>query len=220
MSMTTYMERVLNESMARIDLIGAKTITKEELDRCGIDGVGIGETDTKRISAVCSSACVNLGTIDFSVAAETGFTKKNIVPSHVIDVTVFILRDALKCGSAVAAGINAFATIREEVMAEFGSDAEFVLRVAVQNHANEAYHGYVDILAVHNNVEKVSIPRVEAIKHWVHTLRIEVEKASSIVDILKQLRREKFLLTVKCKKIGSKKKAAAAQEEDVVEVDY
>jgi hypothetical protein len=214
------MERILRESMARIDLTGAKTITKEELDRCGIDGVGIGEADTKRISAVCSSTCVNLGTIDFSAATETGFTKKNIVPSHVIDVPVFILKDAPKCGSAVTAAINAFATIREEVKAEFGPNAEFVMRVAVQNHANEAYHGYVDILAVHNNVEKVSVPRVEAIKHWVHTLRIEVEKASVIVDILKQLRREKFLLTVKCTKIGSKKNAAAAQEEDVVEVDY
>jgi hypothetical protein len=212
-----YMDRVVAESKERIKKANALAITTEQLER-GIHRLGLGEDDDNRINAVSTTFEVNVGSLELSADKTKGLDKPHMYPSHIIDTTVLVAMNTEQCAKAVNLALSAFSEIRNEVNNRYIYAAEYVLKVASENHAMGAYAGYVKILSVSKNIDKITVKRGDAISAWVYTLRDEVEKAKALADFIERAHLEAFLAKMANRKFIRKNDTKDRAEDDDSEV--
>jgi hypothetical protein len=204
-------ERIVQESKLRIRTTNAVSVTTSQLKTLGIHRIGLGSQDFNRIEAVNSNIEVYNGPLDSNEAEVRGLHLTHNHPSHVIDTIVLASMETEQCNAAVSIALNAFAVIRTEVKKDYQFAADYVLKAAVKSHMEHAYAGYVKILSVSNNIDKITEKRGNAIENWVLTLRDDVKKAGAVAKFIENARREAFLAGMVNQKI---RKASTEEQEN------
>lgn len=192
--------RMKDESIKRMDDAGAVPITTEQLQVIGIRHLNLGENDTERINFVSTTLVVYGGNLTDCVPSSAGLHTKDHHPAHIIDTAVLIARNTPQLEKFIMVGLNAFNDIRKEATTKYMFAADYVLKVAVQKHAERAYAGYVGILSVRNDVDKITRKRAEAMTEWVHTLREDIKEAGAAAALIEEARTKLFLEGLKRKK--------------------
>lgn len=186
-------ERIVKEGRARVAATNAVPVTSYELEALGIHRIGLGIDDTNRINAVNSSIVVYNGPLDDTKMEEKGLSLTYNYPSHIIDTVILVSTNTAQCQASVSLSLNAYSDIRTEVNRDYKFAGDYVLKTAVKNHREMAYAGYVKILSVHNNIDKMSAKRGVSIQNWVYTLRDEVARAGLVAKFIEEAKKEAWL---------------------------
>jgi hypothetical protein len=192
--------RMKEESIRRMEDAKAIPITTEQLRDIGIRHLNLGENDTERINFVSTTLEVYGGNLTDGVPHPTGMHQKHVYPAHIIDTAVLIAKNTPQTEKFITVGLNAFNEVRKEATTKYKYAADYVLKVAVKKHAERAYAGYIGILSVRNDVDKITRKRADAMTEWVHTLREDIKEAGVTAALIEEARTKQFLAELARKK--------------------
>ena len=180
----------------------AVTVTKQQL-KCGVNRIsGLGNEDKNRRNVLKNTKLIYMGDGDGAADEVRDLTNPNMFPNNIPAMAVLVARNTDQASVTMRKTMKEFNEVRKEVKAKYPYAADIVLQHAVDNHAAEAYKGYIKILAVSNYMDMMSKLRGEAILNWVKSIHVEVRKLSHLVEYIEQAKRAAFIASIQPDVVG------------------
>jgi len=180
----------------------AVTVTKQQL-KCGVNRIsGLGNEDKNRRNVLKNTKLIYMGDGDGAADEVRDLTNPNMFPNNIPAMAVLVARNTDQASVTMRKTMKEFNEVREEVKAKYPYAADIVLQHAVNNHAAEAYKGYIKILAVSKDMDMMSKLRGEAILNWVKSIHVEVRKLSHLVEYIEQAKRAAFIASIQPDVVG------------------